>query len=106
MVSDEFEGRQCSISLRRDTSHHTLKIEQPLVQASVYIFLAWCWLTMMEKDAPKLCKRLHSRPNSCVYPNSARRPSSWILKFISEEGISGCARCSGENFVLSVLRFG
>ena len=101
MVSSTFEGMQCSVVLRRDTSHDTLRIEQALVKACLCFVGVDCWLTMIEKEAPKLCNRLHSRPNSCVYPNSARRPSSCILKLISEEGISGCARCSGENLSVS-----
>lgn len=39
---------------------------------------------MIENEAPKLCSKLHSLLNSCVYPNSAKRPSSWILKLASE----------------------
>lgn len=60
---------------------------------------------MIENDAPKLCKRLHSRPSSCVYPNSARRPSSWILKLRSEGGMAGCARCSVDKSALSALNW-
>lgn len=101
MVNSIFEGMQCSIFLRCDTGHDTLMVEQSLVQAYLYIFGMDCWLTMIEKEAPKLCNRLHSRPSSCVYPSSARRPSSWILKLTSEEGISGSARCSGENWSVS-----
>ena len=59
-----------------------------------------CWLTMIEKDAPKLCNRLHSRLNSCVYPNSASRPSSCILKLTSGVAISGCPVFSIDRSVL------
>ena len=44
-------------------------------------------ILMTEKETPKLCSKLHSLRNSCVYPNSANLPSSCILKLISEEGM-------------------
>lgn len=57
----------------------------------------------MEKEAPKLCNRLQSRLSSWVYPNSAKRPSSWILKLTSEEDILGWGRCSVEDMHLSAM---
>ena len=57
----------------------------------------------MEKEAPKLCNRLQSRLNSWVYPNSAKRPSSWILKLTSEEDILGWGRCSVEDLHLLAM---
>ena len=58
---------------------------------------------MMEKEAPKLCNRLHSRLNSCVYPNSAKRPSSWILKLTVEQDILDWGRCSLEDLHLLAM---
>ena len=56
----------------------------------------------MEKEAPKLWKTLHSLLNSCVYPNSARRPSSCILKLTSEVDMILMRRgCSVETWSVS-----
>ena len=92
------QARQSHNSLRCDPSDDALpKISGTDLGADLF------GRTMMENEAPKLCSKVHSLLNSCVYPSSARRPSSLALTD-RESGVDIVGAPSSSHPCLFILR--